>query len=100
MFPNAVEGDDCREKYYSECKKAMTPAIDILNGITDQMLVVENYKLTDSQCEGLRKCFYVDDKIVSRILIDNCGVSDEMLSKLIDGASKLKKIKILNLKAT
>ena len=75
----------------------MTPAIYILNNIDQQILSLENYKLSKGQCEGLKKAFTYDTGIANRILIDNCGVTDEMLSILFQGAANLKKVKTLNL---
>jgi Ran GTPase-activating protein (RanGAP) involved in mRNA processing and transport len=78
----------------------MTTAVDILNSIKQQQLILENYKLSLGQCEGLKKAFEFDSGLVNRILIDNCGVDDKMLSVLIEGAFHLRKIKILNVKKT
>ena len=68
----------------------------ILDKIYRRTLCLQNYLLNDGHCQGLAEaCQFLDARVVNRMLFNNCGISGENLTVILQGVSKIKDFKAL-----
>ena len=87
---------DPRLQYFNQVDREL--ALDLLNKIKDKQLLLVNYRLTPGLCKGLLLACDHDGILFEKILVDNCGVDDHMLSLLLQAVHHERKVQILVLK--
>ena len=70
--------------------------LPVLDKIYRKTLCLQDYHLSDGNCEGLAEaCEFLDTSIVNRMLFNNCGLSGDQLATILQGAQKMKDFKAL-----
>ena len=68
--------------------------LPILEKVIKKTLMLQEYSLSKGHCRGLAKaCQFFDQRIVNRVLFNNCGISDAEFSHILEGLAKLKDFK-------
>jgi hypothetical protein len=49
-----------------------------MNKIQDKQLILANYHLNPGQCEGLMYALATEPDLLKTLIIDNCGLMDDM----------------------
>ena len=87
---------DPRIKYMKRCLDTLELSLPILDKIFFKTLVLQDYHLSDGNCRGLADaCEFLDHRIVNRMLFNNCGLTGDSLSIILDGIAKMKDFKAL-----
>ena len=63
--------------------------------VNDQTLCLQSYTLSIGHCNALARSLEHFQGYINKIILDNCGVDDEEMSKIIEGLKKLKACKKL-----
>jgi len=69
------------------------PALSILPKIHDMTLNLKGYSLNKSHIEALVEACKTGPKILDSILLDSNGLKDKSMAKLLEGLSKLHRLK-------
>lgn len=70
--------------------------LPILDKIYAKTLCLQDYHLSEGNCQGLAEaCEFLDSKIVNRMLFNNCGISGDQLAIILEGIAKMKDFKAL-----
>ena len=70
--------------------------LPILDKIYRKTLCLQDYHLSDGNCEGLAEaCEFLDNSIINRMLFNNCGISGDQLAIILEGVAKMKDFKAL-----
>ena len=57
-------------------------------------LCLQDYILSDGQCQGIAEaCRYIDHKHMNRVLFNNCGLSGNKFSTILEGLALVKDFK-------
>ena len=68
--------------------------LPILDKIYKKTLCLNDYLLSDGNCQGLAAaCAMLDPTVVNRVLFNNCGITDEQFAMILEGLHKLKDFK-------
>jgi hypothetical protein len=67
------------------CNEYKEPSLDILSHIHNRSLALIDYRLNPGQCEGLYRACLADEELLKNIVIENCGITDQMLAKIVSG---------------
>ena len=87
---------DPRIKYMKRCMQNLNMTLPVLDKIYRKTLCLQDYHLSDGNCEGLAEaCEFLDTSIVNRMLFNNCGLSGDQLATILQGAQKMKDFKAL-----
>ena len=71
------EGDP-RIKYMKSCLDNLNLTLPILDKIYRKTLCLQDYHLSDGNCEGLANaCEFLDPSIVNRMMFSNCGINGD-----------------------
>ena len=63
--------------YFAECQHEMELALPILEKVYNKTLSLYDYTLSPVHTQALENASKFFENFVNRILLDNCGVSDE-----------------------
>ena len=87
---------DPQIKYMKRCLQNLNMTLPILDKIYAKTLCLQDYHLSDGNCQGLAEaCEFLDPKIVNRFLFNNCGITGDQLAVILEGAAKMKDFKAL-----
>ena len=87
---------DPRIKYMKRCLQNLNMTLPIFDKIFRKTLCLHNYHLSDGNCQGLAdSCEHLDDKVINRMLFNNCGISGDQLAVIFNGIAKMKDFKAL-----
>lgn len=64
---------DPHHQYFSDCKRAIEPALDLLGRVKDQLLDLEEYTLQNGCCSGFMKACELVPEMMNRVIVDNCS---------------------------
>ena len=68
--------------------------LPILDKIYKKTLCLNDYLLSDGNCRGLAAaCELFDTQVVNRVLFNNCGITGEQFSMILEGLRELKDFK-------
>ena len=70
--------------YFCECETEMELALPILEKIHNKTLSLYDYNVSSVQSQALQFASRFFDNFVNRILLDNCGITDELFSKILE----------------
>jgi hypothetical protein len=88
------EGKDPRIQYYLQCQRDRNSALPILDKIVNKTICLQNYTLSIGNCKGLAlACENLNENLVNRIYLDNCGISGREFKEILAGLSNLKDCK-------
>ena len=76
---------DPRKIFFDNCKNQAEPVLDLLNKISDKSIVLEEYTLGEGQCSGFMKACELEDELVSKVYLDNCGLKPTALTLFLKG---------------
>ena len=66
---------DPRIKYMKRCLENLNMTLPILDKIYKKTLCLQDYHLSEGNCQGLADaCQFLDTAVVNRMLFNNCGV--------------------------
>jgi hypothetical protein len=88
--PNHVFLQHCHEENHNP--------IPILSTVTNRTLSLGNYTLSSGHCDALNQAAKHFDNFVNRVRLQNCGVDDGKMAKLISTFSKLRDFKSIILR--
>ena len=80
-------------KYYQECQKRGIVPLPVLFKVRDKKLILEGYRLNAGLCESLSKSFEIYPELLDSITLDDNGISDVDLAKVLEGLTKLDDLK-------
>lgn len=87
---------DPRIRYMKQCLQNLEGHLPIFDKISNKTLCLHNYKLHEGHIHGLAEaCEFLDPRVVNRMLFNNCGMTGDMLAKVLEGASKMSDFKSL-----
>jgi len=87
---------DPRIKYMKRCMQNLNMTLPIFDKIYRKTLCLQDYHLSEGNCEGLAdSCEFLDPSIVNRMLFNNCGLSGDQLATILEGVRKMKDFKSL-----
>ena len=87
---------DPHENYILRCLDSNDRMLPILDKISNKTLSLRNYRVSDGHCKGLAEAFrHLDPKSVSKIILQNCGLTGEQFAVILQGASQLKDLTAL-----
>ena len=90
---------DPRIKYMKRCLENLDLSLPILDKIYRKTLCLQDYHLSDGNCQGLAEaCEFLDTTVVNRMLFNNCGLQGDQLSLILDGIAKMRDFKALILR--
>ena len=70
--------------------------LPILDKIWKKTLCLNNYFLSEGNIRGLASaCEVLDFRLVNRLLLNNCGITGDQFSEIIQGISKIRDFKSL-----
>ena len=93
---DSAEVVDPRISYTKRCLEAVDLNLPILDKIYRKTLCLQDYHLSEGNCQGLADaCEHLDTAVINRMLFNNCGLTGETLSLIIDGVSMMKDFKAL-----
>lgn len=85
---------DPRVKYMKRCLESIDKNLPILDKIYRKTLCLQDYYLSEGNCRALADaCEYLDHHVVNRMLFNNCGLTGDTLSIILEGAAMLKDFK-------
>lgn len=91
-----VKEIDPKIKYMKRCLTNLNMTLPILDKIYAKTLCLQDYHLSDGNCQGLAEaCEFLDCSIVNRMLFNNCGITGDQLAVILEGAAKMKDFKAL-----
>jgi len=80
---------DPKFQYLRTCYTDLNLCLPVLDKIQDKTLALYSYTLSEGHCKALESaCRFLSGKI-SRILFDNCGISDEEFQSILNGLNLL-----------
>lgn len=78
------------------CLEAIDLNLPILDKIYRKTLCLQDYHLSDGNCQGLADaCEFLDHRIINRMLFNNCGLTGDKLAIILEGIAKMKDFKAL-----
>jgi len=90
---------DPQVEYYLTCKKKLEIALPILDKVWRKTLCLQDYSLSKGHCEGIAvACQYFDEKLINRVLFNNCGMDGDEFAEILRGLNKLKDVKSITYK--
>lgn len=73
-----VKEVDPQIKYMKRCLQNLNMTLPILDKIYAKTLCLQDYHLSDGNCQGLAEaCEFLDCSIVNRMLFNNCGITGD-----------------------
>ena len=89
---------DPNHVFMQHCHQESFNPIPILSTVINRTLSLGNYTLSGGHCDALNKAAEHFDNFVNRVRLQNCGVDDEKMAKLISTFSKLRDFKSIILR--
>ena len=87
--------------YMKGCLESSERPLPILNKIYCKTLCLQNYLLNEGHCQGLASaCVHLDPRVVNKLMFDNCGLTGDLTSILLEGAASMRELKALTFKAS
>jgi hypothetical protein len=77
--------DNPKYQFLKFCKKAHDLPLPLLAKVTNKKLSLSNYYLSVANVKALCKTIKIIPEFMSYFYFDNCGLSDERTSLMIDG---------------
>ena len=83
---NMQKNDDPRILYMKRCLESVELNLPILDKIYRKTIVLQDYHLSEGNCQGLADaCEHLDTQIVNRMLFNNCGLTGDTLAVILEG---------------
>ena len=77
---------DPRILYMKRCLESLQLNLPILDKVYRKTLCLQDYHLSDGNCQGLADaCQYLDTRIVNKMLFNNCGLTGDTLAVILEG---------------
>ena len=87
---------DPRIKYMKSILAASDIKLPILDKIYSKTLCLQDYHLSEGNCQGLAEaCAYLDPRIINRMLFNNCGLTGDTLAIILEGIVRMGDFKAL-----
>lgn len=68
------------------CLESVELNLPILDKIYRKTIVLQDYHLSEGNCQGLADaCEHLDTQIVNRMLFNNCGLTGDTLAVILEG---------------
>jgi hypothetical protein len=74
---------DPKFQYFGTCLADLDLSLPVLDKISMNMLMLQNYTLSLTHCKALKQAFRFLEGKVDKILFDNCGLKDEEFSLIL-----------------
>ena len=86
--------DDPAIKYFKKCFEKNSLLLPIFEKIYRKTLCLQNYVLSEGQCEGIAEaCQFIDHKRMNRVLLNNCGITGNKMATIVEGLTLIKDFK-------
>lgn len=86
--------DDPALKYFKKCQENNTLLLPIFEKIYRKTLCLQNYILSDGQCEGIAQaCSFINHRHMNRVLFNNCGLTGNKFATILEGIALVKDFK-------
>ena len=88
--------NDAKYNYFMSVKAQLASALPLLAKVVNRQLTLHSYRIESAHCRAFAKtCDAIAGHVnttafLSKLLLDNCGVSDADFAELIRGITKLK----------
>ena len=87
---------DPQIKYMKRCLQNTNLTLPILDKLYNKTLCLQDYHLSEGNCQGLAEaCEFLDCHVVNRFFFNNCGITGDQLANILEGAAKMKDFKAL-----
>ena len=88
------DSNDPALKYFRKCQEAHDLLLPIFEKIYRKTLCLQDYMLSDGQCQGLAEaCQFIDHRRLNRALFNNCGLSGSKFATILEGLAQIKDFK-------
>ena len=87
---------DPRIKYMKRCLESIEINLPILEKIYRKTLCLQDYHLSEGNCQALADaCAYIDCSVLNRMLFNNCGLTGDTMAIILSGLVRMKDLKAL-----
>lgn len=74
--------------------------LDIFHQIENDTLVLSDYHLSDALAQGLRRACETQPRLFQKIIVNNCGLTDQGLVDVLEGCLALRVVRSIVLRNT
>lgn len=86
---NETNSTDPKFQYLRQCQADLNLSLPVLDKVVGKTLGLHGYNLTEGNCKALEQaCQFLNGRI-TRVLFDNCGISDDEFACILRGVAFL-----------
>jgi len=90
--------DDPKFKYFMKIKEQMSLALPLLAKVVNKQLSLHNYKMGTAHCVAFAETCRFNYNFMSRLVLNNNGLSDSDLAMLLEGLQHMRTISVIDLR--